>query len=237
MRVLEIPPDPSSLVESIRALGYSLSTALADLIDNCITARAKRIQIVASLESPDLKIGILDDGFGMTEDELLEAMRLGSRSPLEERSQSDLGRFGLGLKTASFSQCRLVTVVTRANGTTAVARWNLDNIKESGKWQVELPDDLTSIPWTEHLGPTGTLVIWEKLGQGTHDGDSSGTIADFVRQMDEALSHFWSVVRSTASASTKACTVIEVRCRDSLPDGRRRRWQSIPFQMNSPAHR
>ena len=189
MRVLEIPPDPSSFVESIRALGYSLSTALADLIDNCITARAERIQIVASLESPDLKIGILDDGFGMTEDELLEAMRLGSRSPLEERSQSDLGRFGLGLKTASFSQCRSVTVVTRAKGTTAVARWNLDKIKESGKWQVELPDDLTSIPWTEHLGPTGTLVIWEKLDQGTHGGDSSGTIADFVRQMDEALSH------------------------------------------------
>ena len=60
----------------------------------------------------------------MTEGELLEAMRLDSRSPLEERAQSDLGRFGLGLKTASFSQCRVVTVVTRVNGTTTSARWD-----------------------------------------------------------------------------------------------------------------
>ena len=69
----------------------------------------------------------------MTEGELLEAMRLGSRSPLEERAQSDLGRFGLGLKTASFSQCRVVTVVTRVNGTTTSARWDLNYIADSNR--------------------------------------------------------------------------------------------------------
>ena len=189
MRVVEIPPKPSPLIESIRAIGYSLSTALADLVDNCVAARAETIQIFASLEAPDLKIGILDDGVGMTEEELLEAMRLGSRSPLEERAQSDLGRFGLGLKTASFSQCRVLTVVTRTNGATAIARWDLDRIAESGKWQVQIPDDLTSIPWTELLGASGTLVVWEELGLGTDDGDSGQNMADFVRQMDEARSH------------------------------------------------
>ncbi len=189
MRVLEIPPKPSPLIESIRAIGYSLSTALADLVDNCIAARAETIQILASLEAPDLKIGILDDGVGMTEEELLEAMRLGSRSPLEERAQSDLGRFGLGLKTASFSQCRVVTVVTRTKGATAIARWDLDRIAESGRWQVQIPDDLTSIPWTEFLGASGTLVVWEELGLGTDDGDSGRNMTDFVRQMDEARSH------------------------------------------------
>ena len=189
MRVLEIPPRPSSLIESMRAIGYSLSTALADLVDNCIVARANTIQIFTGLGTPDLKVGILDDGVGMTEDELLEAMRLGSRNPLEERAQSDLGRFGLGLKTASFSQCRVLTVVTRTKGTTASARWNLDHIAESGTWQVQIPDDLTSVPWMKHLGSNGTLVVWEQIDLGTHNGDSGRSTNDFVRQLDEARSH------------------------------------------------
>ena len=189
MRVFDIPPRPSSLIESIRAIGYSLSTALADLVDNSIAARAETIQIFASLETSDPKVGIVDDGVGMTEEELLEAMRLGSRSPLEERAHSDLGRFGLGLKTASFSQCRVLTVVTRTNGTTVSARWNLDHIAKSGRWQVQIPDDLTSIPWAEHLGSSGTLVVWEQLGLRTNNGDSGRNMADFVRQMDEAGSH------------------------------------------------
>ena len=189
MQVVEIPPKPSPLIESIRAIGYSLSTALADLVDNCIVAQAETIQILASQETPDLKIGILDDGIGMTQNELLEAMRLGSRSPMEERPESDLGRFGLGLKTASFSQCRVLTVVSRIDGTTATARWNLDHIAESGKWQVQILDDTTSIPWMEHLGSSGTLVVWEQLGLGTDIQGSSPNVADFVRQLDEARSH------------------------------------------------
>ena len=189
MRVFDIPPKPSSLMESIRAIGYSLSTALADLVDNCIAAGAETIQVFGGLETADPKVGILDDGVGMTEDELLEAMRLGTRNPLEERAQSDLGRFGLGLKTASFSQCRVFTVVTRTNGMTASARWSLDHIAESDKWQVQIPDDVTPIPWTEHLGSSGTLVVWEQLGPRKDNGDSSRSMADFARQMDEARSH------------------------------------------------
>ena len=189
MRVIELPPKPSPLIESIRAIGYSLSTALADLVDNCIAARARTIQIFASTETNDARVGILDDGVGLTEEELLEAMRLGSRSPLEERSPSDLGRFGLGLKTASFSQCRVLTVVSRTNGTTACARWSLDHIAESGRWQVQILDDLTSIPWAERIGSSGTLVVWEQLGLGNDSEDSARNGADFVRQLDEARSH------------------------------------------------
>ena len=189
MRVIDIPPNPSPLIESMRAIGYSLSTALADLIDNCIAAGAKKIQIFTVPEPSGPKIGILDDGKGMNEQELLEAMRLGSRSPLEERAKSDLGRFGLGLKTASFSQCRMLTVVTRTDETTAIARWSLDQIAESGRWQVQILDDLTSMPWTKCIGSSGTLVIWEQLGLGTDSGDSAQNVADFVRQLDEARSH------------------------------------------------
>ena len=164
MRLVEIPPKPSSLVESMKEIGYSLGSALADIVDNCITAQARRIQLFSELNGADSKIAILDDGKGMTEEDLLEAMRLGSRSPLEERESSDLGRFGLGLKTASFSQCRVLTVVTRNGNDTACARWDLDRISSSDRWEVELLDDWSTIPWVDHLGIQGTLVVWERMG-------------------------------------------------------------------------
>ena len=189
MRFVEIPPKPSSLFESMRDIGYSLSTALADLIDNSIAAGAETVQVFASVEGSEPKVGVLDDGAGMTEQELLEAMRLGSRSPLEERARSDLGRFGLGLKTASFSQCRVLTVVTRTNGATASARWDLDYIADSDMWRVQLLDDLTSVPWADLLGDNGTLVVWEKLGIGSDELGSERGKTDFVRRLDEARSH------------------------------------------------
>ena len=115
-RQRELPPRASVLVESLRDIGYSLQTAMADVIDNSLTAGARKIELHAETHAEDPAIGILDDGTGMTRAELLEAMRPGSRSPLEERTDTDLGRFGLGLKTASFSQCRRLTVITRRTG-------------------------------------------------------------------------------------------------------------------------
>src|SRR4051812_44338003 len=93
-------PSASMLIESMRDIGYTLETALADVIDNAISADATRIDIFADSESS--RIGILDNGKGMSPDELLAAMKPGSRNPLEPRDRHDLGRFGLGLKTASF---------------------------------------------------------------------------------------------------------------------------------------
>src|SRR5665647_2421908 len=118
MRTVCAAPSAASLIQSMRDLGYSLETALADVIDNSITAHASKIEIFANTTSSDVTMGVVDDGAGMSEDELLEAMRLGSQSPSEERDISDLGRFGLGLKTASFSQCRRLTVVSRRDGET-----------------------------------------------------------------------------------------------------------------------
>ena len=212
----------------MRAIGYSLSTALADLVDNCIVAGATNIQIFSTPDTADLKVGILDDGAGMTDDELLEAMRLGTRSPLEERAQSDLGRFGLGLKTASFSQCRVLTVVTRVKGTTAVARWNLDHIAESGKWQVQIPDNLTSIPWVDLLGSSGTLVVWEQIDLGPDDVDSSKNSDDFVRQLDEARSHLELVFHRFLSGEPgRRKTKIEMNRRSLEPYD--------PFHSSHPA--
>jgi DNA mismatch repair ATPase MutL len=115
----------------MRDIGYSLDTALADIVDNSITAGAKVIRLLADTTSADPSLGIVDDGEGMDEEDLLKAMRLGSRSPLDTRDSTDLGRFGLGLKTASFSQCRRLTIVTRKGGVTSCARWDLDYVADT----------------------------------------------------------------------------------------------------------
>ena len=160
---LELPPRASALVESLRDMGYTLRTALADVNDNSITAGAKSIQLLADTHEEFPVIGILDDGAGMSRKELLEAMRPGSKSPLEARGEFDLGRFGLGLKTASFSQCRRLTVVTRKDQGTACAVWDLDTVTSRDRWIVEIPDSPCGIRWSETLGRTGTLIVWEKL--------------------------------------------------------------------------
>ena len=95
-------PYAASLIQSLRAFGYDISTAVADLIDNSITANARNISISFDWNSGEPFISVADDGYGMTETELFEAMRTGSKNPLDTRDESDLGRFGLGLKTASF---------------------------------------------------------------------------------------------------------------------------------------
>ena len=100
------------LVESTRSIGYSFESALADIIDNSIGKEATKINILFSSKTPQY-VAVIDDGKGMSEVELESAMRYGSRSSLDVRDKDDLGRFGLGLKTASLSQCRKLTVITK----------------------------------------------------------------------------------------------------------------------------
>ena len=188
MREEEVPPKASVLVESLRDIGYSLHTAVSDVIDNSLTAGARTIELLAETHSEVPAIGILDNGTGMTEAELLEAMRLGSRSPLEDRTTTDLGRFGLGLKTASFSQCRRLTVVTRKDGVTSCAVWDLETVAARDEWIVQLPDSVATIPWSEHLVTDGTLVVWEKLDRLVGP-EGQADRQDLVRQLDETAEH------------------------------------------------
>jgi len=173
IRKVDASPYAASLIEGHRDFGYSLETALADIVDNAITAKAKDVSLTAETASDEPWMAIADDGTGMTEVELIEAMRLGSKNPTHERSAEDLGRFGLGLKSASFSQCRSLTVLTRKNGSIACARWNLDRISKRNDWSLELIDDTSSLLGQELLPETGTVVIWENLdrlnGGYTHD--------------------------------------------------------------------
>ena len=189
MRKLKAPPRASILIESLRDIGYTLETALADVIDNSISAKASTIHLLVDTSSPDVRMGVLDDGIGMTESELFAAMRLGSKSPSDQRDSWDLGRFGLGLKTASFSQCRRLTVISRRDGETHAALWDLDDVVESDEWLVEIPDDLSTIPWVDRLGTSGTLVVWEKLDRLIDQVGSDADRSHFVRAVDNARAH------------------------------------------------
>jgi hypothetical protein len=164
----DVAPDASAMIESMRAYGYTLSTAVADLVDNSIAAGCTTVWLQFEWAGADSWVTITDDGHGMTESELRDAMRLGSRNPLQERSPSDLGRFGLGLKTASLSQCRRLTVASRrAPGAEWVRRWDLDHLarEEIRGWQLlRSPAPASGARATIRSELThGTLVLWELL--------------------------------------------------------------------------
>ena len=193
MKYDNIPPAPSAMLESMRAYGYSLPMAVADLIDNSISASASTVWLNFHWGGPDSWISIIDNGKGMTEDRLVTAMRLGSQSPLEVREESDLGRFGLGLKTASFSQCRRLTVKTLQDGVEAVRCWDLDFIAENARhnrdeWLLlrsaaEGSESKTVLPAELK---SGTVALWEGLDRIVDDSPVSDDEAQqiFYRHID-----------------------------------------------------
>lgn len=162
-RSADATPHASSLIEGLRDIGYSLDTALADIVDNAVTADANRVEILSETETENPFIAVLDNGVGMSEQELVDAMRPGSRNPLEIRDKTDLGRFGLGMKSASFSQCRRLTVLTKKGGATSGAVWDLDKVAFSNKWEIELIDNAHETSWANRINASGTIVVWEKL--------------------------------------------------------------------------
>ena len=161
-----VPPDAAALVESLRAYGYTLNTAISDLIDNSISAKATSIWIEMNWRGKQSTISIADNGNGMSESQLVSAMRPGSMNPLAERSAEDLGRFGLGLKTASFSQCRSLTVASRTKSTgIAVRQWDLDYIGRCKDWRLlraGSPNAEEAIAQLAKM-PHGTVVFLDKL--------------------------------------------------------------------------
>lgn len=162
---VELPPSASMLMQSLRSVGYTASTALADVIDNSIAANARTIRI-SFMPGTAPYVAIVDDGTGMDESTLISAMRFGSRDPRDVRQGMDLGRFGLGLKTASLSQCRCLSVVTLKDGQLSTGRWNLETCERRGTWWLERPQ-LTELP-SEPIANLeaqgrGTAVIWQDL--------------------------------------------------------------------------
>ena len=166
-----LPPSAACLSESLRDLGYSLETAIADLIDNSISADASRVQIYCDLTEDDPFLAIIDDGIGMTNCKLIKAMQHGSSNSKAERVATDLGRFGLGLKTASFSQCRRLTVMSIQDSVKSAAEWDLNVVSDSDEWLISILDknEISELPYNHEIGECGTLVLWRNLDRLTEE--------------------------------------------------------------------
>lgn len=180
----DTPPNASNFVESLRKYGYDFSSALADIFDNSISAGCSNIDIIFL---PNKKwLTIKDDGKGMNQSEIEVAMQLGSGDPLESRNKNDLGRFGCGLKTASFSQSRKLIVLSKQNKKYTGAEWDLDVIKDTNEWRLGILSSQEIEKYVKKFGDidskTGTLVIWDKIDQ------MKGT-ADQNQKIDEAKEH------------------------------------------------
>lgn len=177
-------------MEALRGLGYAPATAIADILDNSIAAAATCIDVIFHWAGPESHIAILDDGFGMTDPDLERAMRLGDRSPLEARSEDDLGRFGLGLKTASFSQARRLTVASVRGGRTSCLCWDLDVLEATtdGGWHL-LEGPAPGSEWiVEALRDHGTIVVWENLDRIVTPGFSEQDFLDLIDTVETHLS-------------------------------------------------
>jgi hypothetical protein len=162
MRYLSNPPDAKSLMTSARSFGnYDLPSALADLLDNSIKAKARNIDIRCVKMEDGPEVRVLDDGTGMTMDELQQAMRPASSNPDDERAPDDLGRFGWGMKSASLSQCRHLTVITRHEGVLSGASWDLDDLAD-WKMGVLEPGEIADIADQRLLERDGTEIVWSK---------------------------------------------------------------------------
>jgi len=191
MKTITLPPYAPTLIESTRAIGYTLESAIADIVDNSVSALAS-ITDIFFFPIGEAYIAILDDGKGMNEAEIETAMRYGSQNPNDKRTANDLGRFGLGLKTASLSQCRTLTVVSKQGSHIKALRWDIDHVARTGEWSLIVLDEeeeLDAIPRIEQLHEyvSGTLVVWQNLDRlkvGESDFNRS-----MGKKMDSARAH------------------------------------------------
>lgn len=191
MDAIDIPPKAGAMLESLRGMGYSVPAALSDIIDNSISAGAGRVRIDFIWNGQKSLIRIVDDGAGMSESELDEAMRLGSMSPVISRSASDLGRFGMGLKTASLSQCRMLTVASRRGVDITYRRWDLDFIASSGgdHWHLlRNPAENSTQFFAPLEGQTrGTVVLWQCCDRIVTPGFTERDFRELIDRVEQHL--------------------------------------------------
>jgi hypothetical protein len=202
------PPRAGAIVESLRAFGYDLPTALADVVDNSISAGAVNIWLRFEWDGETSAISVTDDGHGMNASELVEAMRLGGGGPLVERKPHDLGRFGLGLKTASLSQCRRLTVRSRRAGMRSheTRCWDLDLIAVRDDWRLLRAADSAGEPHLAKLSrlPHGTAVLWQNLDRLTRGQDAQNEKhqSRFLERIEGVRLHLGMVFHRLLSGAT-----------------------------------
>lgn len=206
----EIPPRAAAVLHSLRAIGYDLPTAIADVVDNSLAAGASRVRVNLRFDAGNSHIRIEDNGAGMTALQLEDAMRLGTTHPGAERAATDHGRFGLGLKTASFGQCKRLTVRTlRAGGDSETRSWDLDHVEQQDSWALRTGawDGASEARLGTVPGESGTIVLWEKLDRVLEKPDLSGAHADFDRKILETRDHLSMVFHRLIDATSGPVTI------------------------------
>ena len=177
-------------MQSLRGLGYSPETALADLVDNSIAAGATSIEIQIDWNEGLPEVAVLDNGHGLDQAGIAGAMCFGGGGPSAKRGPDDLGRFGLGLKTASLSQALRMTIASRVHGVGTALAWDVDEVISSGRWHADIPDRLPDSALSAHFEDltSGTLIIWQRM-------DSNGGMfgldrISFFKKIEDIRAHF-----------------------------------------------
>ena len=159
-------PSPRSHIKTLQRLGYKFTTAIGDILDNSIAAKASNIDITFLTNDGVSFLEIIDDGCGMVEKDLISNMSIGCKNPSEERNHGDLGRFGSGLKTASFSQANKLTVISKTkNSDICAATWDIDHIVQTDSWELYVHDvnDIKNGPINKSIENQGTIVKWNDI--------------------------------------------------------------------------
>lgn len=201
-------PNPEYLIKSISEQGYSFESALADLIDNSISADASKIEVLIHMDKEPFTLFLSDNGNGMDENTLKASMQFPSNSPEEKRSSIDLGRFGLGMKTASFSQTRCFTVLSKRKGSTNYSgrTWDVNYLKKAGKWRllVNSQDEISDLiqqyrSLSEgHLNrfenfDASTIVVWQGLYKFENYLEEGNRKSALKKQITEVTSDYLSL--------------------------------------------
>ena len=165
---VDAAPPPRSHIATLKKVGYSFTSAVGDIVDNSVTAQSKRIDFELLPSTEGARLVISDDGIGMSPQVLQESMVIGCKDPSDERPEGDLGRFGSGMKTASFSQAEILTVASKASSSPlSISRWAPDLVEEKNQWILQLleRDDQKGLDYLKLIERTesGTVICWDKL--------------------------------------------------------------------------
>ena len=223
--MMELPPDPERMVEGLRDTGYFLKTAVADIVDNSIAADATFVNISLNVDLRGVvTLSVYDNGIGMDREELINAMKLGSKA---RPSAESLGKFGLGLKTASIAFCRRLVVISRNTSTAPLLRaiWDLDTIKDSNKFLLclDVPEPNQTDSFEKVIGSNaGTLVIWEKVDRLLNKPSNqspAGVIKLLSKHLENLSEHFGTVYQRFLDPNDSRATNLKLRLND----------QDVPF--------
>ena len=193
---LENNPSAEVVVNSMRAMGYSFESAISDVIDNSVAAKASLIELRFPIDPIECYVAICDNGIGMSRERLIESMKYGSQTEDGTRAIDDLGRFGLGMKTASLSQCRRLTVASKYSGSISAFIWDLDVIDAKKGWyMVECTGE--QISQMKHIAfldsvESGTVVLWENFDY--IDKSSGGNVYAELSRLKDSTAEYLSLI-------------------------------------------